>query len=83
MGTKINKRIITSKQSGQLIGKLNNGIKQISTSKLEELQDVNITEPLENNDLLAYNGEKWQNSSLKEIFEENFVILDGGNAIDK
>ena len=82
MGKRISKRVITSNPTGQLIGRLNNGVQTVSSSSIEDLNDVNIIPPVNIGDLLAYNGNQWQNMTLEDTLQDKVVILDGGNAVD-
>ena len=63
----------------ELSAELYLGSKKISggdgtnVTSLSELTDILLSENITTNDLLIYNGEKWQNKSLEEIFN-NYII---------
>ena len=62
----------------ELSAELYLGSKKISggdgtnVTSLSELTDILLSENITTNDLLIYNGEKWQNKSLEEIFN-NYI----------
>lgn len=65
---------------GQLIGILNKGVGEILDEelKLNDLIDVEISSPQED-DILCFEGTKWINSSIENIFNKDIFVLDGGN----
>lgn len=70
----------TSQNVGQLIGILNKGVGEIIETDLglEDLTDVDIISPKED-DVICFNGEKWTNSSLVDILNKDIFVIDGGN----
>lgn len=69
-----------SQNVGQLIGILNKGVGEIIETDLglEDLTDVDIISPKED-DVICFNGEKWTNSSLVDILNKDIFVIDGGN----
>ena len=81
MATKINKTTNQNSniQTGQLRGQLNNGIKTLNDMGLNDLTDVTITSPSEN-DVIFYDGNTWVNKDIADVMDAYVWVLDGGDA---